>query len=48
MAKGVTSKISNTQAAKSFAESEQYKKIEALRAEMNEFKHNLKEELDNT
>jgi hypothetical protein len=29
-------------------ESEQYKKLEAMRAEMKEFKSNLKEELDNT
>lgn len=29
-------------------QSEQYKKIEALRSEMKEFKHNLKDELDST
>ena len=29
-------------------ESEQYKKLEAMRAEMKEFKSNLKEEIDNT
>jgi hypothetical protein len=29
-------------------ESENYKQIEKMRAEMKEFKNNLKEELDNT
>jgi hypothetical protein len=29
-------------------ESEEYKKIDKMRKEMNEFKHNLKEEIDST
>ena len=31
-----------------FKESEEYKRIEEVRKEMQEFKHNLKQEIDNT
>lgn len=48
LAKGVKSKISETEAAKQFFDSEEYKKIDKLRSEMNEFKSNLKEEIDST
>ena len=40
--------ISDTDAAKQFYESEDYKKIQKMRTELNEFKSNLKEELDTT
>lgn len=46
--KRITSKLTETKAAREFRESEQYKKLEEMRAEMKEFKTNLKEELDNT
>jgi hypothetical protein len=48
MTSGVKEKILSTDRAKSFLESEEYKKIDKMRKEMNEFKHNLKEEIDNT
>lgn len=45
---GVSDRVSKTEAAQKFYQSEDYKKIEKLRAEMNEFKANLKEEIDTT
>lgn len=45
---GVSDKINQTSAAKSFYQSDEYKKIEKMRAEMSEFKHNLKDEIDST
>jgi lipase chaperone LimK len=39
----VKSKITSTKAAQEFMETEDYKKIEKMRAEMSEFKSNLKE-----
>jgi hypothetical protein len=44
----VSNKISNTQFAQNFKQTEEYKKIEEMRKEMQEFKHNLREELDAT
>lgn len=44
----LTKKLGSTKAAQDFMDSEQYKQIEKMRAEMQEFKSNLKEELDNT
>ena len=44
----VAKSISNTEAAKQFYTSEEYKKLDKLRNEMNEFKQNLKEEIDTT
>ena len=41
-------KASSTDTMKKFKESEEYKKIEEARKEMQEFKHNLKEEIDST
>lgn len=41
-------KFSKTPTAKAFYETEEYKKINEFKSEMNEFKHNLKEEIDNT
>ena len=46
--KGVKERVSQTEAAQKFYQSEEYKKIEAIRSEMNQFKSNLKEEIDNT
>ena len=45
---GVKSKIGKTTAAQTFMESDQYKNIQVKRSEFQEFKSNLKEELDNT
>lgn len=39
----VKSKITSTKAAQEFLETEDYKKIEKMRAEMSEFKSNLKD-----
>lgn len=44
----VKSKITSTSAAQEFMQSEQYKSVEKMRAEMQEFRNNLKEEIDNT
>ena len=44
----VVAKAADTYIVKNFKESEDYKKIEQMRKEMREFKHNLNEELDNT
>jgi len=41
-------KISSTDAAKKFQESEDYEKLNAMRANYAEFKSNLKEGVDNT
>ena len=48
LGKSVGSKINETEYAKNFYESEEYKKIEEMRANMQEFKHNVKDELDTT
>ena len=48
LSKGVKSKLSSTKAAQDFMETEQYKNIEKIRAEMQEFKSNLREGIDNT
>ena len=48
LGQGVKSKIIQTQSAKQFLESEDYKKLAAMRAEMSEFKNSLKEEIDST
>lgn len=42
------SKVSDTKIAKNIKESEEYKKIEEMRREMQEFKHNLKDEIDSS
>ncbi len=44
----MSSKISSTEAAKNLYESEEYKKLDKMRTEMNEFKSNLKEEIEHT
>lgn len=46
--KHVAKKISNTETAQQFYQSEEYKKIEKMRQELGEFKSNLKEEIDST
>jgi hypothetical protein len=48
MTSKVTDKISKTKAAQEFMESEQYKNIQKMRSEMQEFKSNLKDEMDTT
>ena len=44
----VVSKAADTKVVKNFKESEEYKRIEEVRKEMQEFKHNLKDEIDST
>lgn len=44
----VKGKIVESSAAKSFMETEEYKKIKEFRQEMKEFKENVKEEIDQT
>lgn len=44
----VGKKISETEAAKQFYASEEYKKLDNIRKEALEFKSNLKEEIDQT
>ena len=44
----VSSRISETEAMKNFKETDDYKKIDEMRKEMREFKHNLKDEIDST
>lgn len=46
--KKVGKSIAGTEAAQQFYQSEEYKRLEKLRNEMQEFKHNLKEEIDST
>jgi len=41
-------KVSSTESAKQFYETNEYKEMEKLRKEMSEFRSNLKEELDST
>lgn len=45
---GVKSKITSTKAAQDFMESDQFKNLEKVRAEMQEFKSNLREGIDNS
>ena len=42
----VGEKINQTQAAQNFYESEEYKSIQKARQELNEFKHDLREQVD--
>jgi hypothetical protein len=44
----VKKSIDNTEAAKQFYQSEEYKKIEQLRSEVNEFRGNLKDEVESS
>lgn len=44
--KKMAGKISESATAKSFLETEEYKKLKEFRQEMKEFKQNLKEEID--
>lgn len=46
--KKVKGSIAESSAAKTFMETEEYKKIKEFRTEMKEFKANLKEEIDQT
>lgn len=41
-------KLSETEAAQKFYESEEYKKIQDYRKEVNEFKEELREQVDNS
>lgn len=44
----VGSKLSETEAAQNFYKSEEYEKIRQLRKEINEFKGDVREQIDNT
>jgi hypothetical protein len=46
--KRISGKLASTKAAQDFMETEQYKNLEKMRAEMREFRGNLKEEIDNS
>ena len=41
-------KVKNTSAAKKFYESEEYEKLKGYKSEYQEFKGNLKEQLENS
>jgi len=46
--RGITSSIKQSESFKQFEKSEEYKKINEIKADIDEFKYNLKEEIDNT